>query len=254
MNQNNNKKLITIITVVKNGEATIERCIKSVLNQNYNNLEYIIIDGKSSDGTKDIINRYKNHITKIIIEDDNGIWDAMNKGIKNANGEIVGFLNSDDYYFDNVLETVNNYFSKNNIDFLFGSVEKYKLMHGYRPWLIDWSFGFYTSHSVGFFIKTKIHKDVGLYDTKFISADLDFFYKLISINKKIGLSSKKNEIFGKFEKGGFSSKINYVEHLEDLNKIRINNGQNKIFVYFLFLIKIIKKPIKFIKGMFNKLN
>ena len=254
MNQNNNKKLITIITVVKNGEATIERCIKSVLNQNYNNLEYIIIDGKSSDGTKDIINRYKNHITKIIIEDDNGIWDAMNKGIKNANGEIVGFLNSDDYYFDNALETVNNYFSKNNIDFLFGSVQKYKLMHGYRPWLINWSFGFYTSHSVGFFIKTKIHKDVGLYDTKFISADLDFFYKLISINKKIGLSSKKNEIFGKFEKGGFSSKINYVEHLEDLNKIRINNGQNKIFVYFLFLIKIIKKPIKFIKGMFNKLN
>ena len=254
MNQNNNKKLITIITVVKNGEATIERCIKSVLNQNYNNLEYIIIDGKSSDGTKDIINRYKNHITKIIIEDDNGIWDAMNKGIKNANGEIVGFLNSDDYYFDNVLETVNNYFSKNNIDFLFGSVQKYKLMHGYRPWLINWSFGFYTSHSVGFFIKTKIHKDVGLYDTKFISADLDFFYKLISINKKIGLSSKKNEIFGKFEKGGFSSKINYVEHLEDLNKIRINNGQNKIFVYFLFLIKIIKKPIKFLKGIFNKLN
>ena len=254
MNQNNNKKLITIITVVKNGEATIERCIKSVLNQNYNNLEYIIIDGKSSDGTKDIINRYKNHITKIIIEDDNGIWDAMNKGIKNANGEIVGFLNSDDYYFDNVLETVNNYFSKNNIDFLFGSVEKYKLMHGYRPWLINWSFGFYTSHSIGFFIKTKIHKDVGLYDTKFISADLDFFYKLISINKKNGLSSKKNEIFGKFEKGGFSSKINYVEHLEDLNKIRINNGQNKIFVYFLFLIKIIKKPIKFLKGIFNKLN
>ena len=254
MNQNNNKKLITIITVVKNGEATIERCIKSVLNQNYNNLEYIIIDGKSSDGTKDIINKYKNYIAKIIIEDDDGIWDAMNKGIKNASGEIVGFLNSDDYYFDNALETVNNYFSKNNIDFLFGSVQKYKLMHGYRPWLIDWSFGFYTSHSVGFFIKTKIHKDVGLYDTKFISADLDFFYKLISINKKIGLSSKKNEIFGKFEKGGFSSKINYVEHLEDLNKIRINNGQNKIFVYFLFLIKIIKKPIKFIKGIFNKLN
>ena len=119
MNQNNNKKLITIITVVKNGEATIERCIKSVLNQNYNNLEYIIIDGKSSDGTKDIINKYKNYIAKIIIEDDDGIWDAMNKGIKNASGEIVGFLNSDDYYFDNALETVNNYFSKNNIDFLF---------------------------------------------------------------------------------------------------------------------------------------
>jgi glycosyltransferase involved in cell wall biosynthesis len=254
MHQSNNKKLITIITVVKNGETTIERCIKSVLSQNYSNLEYIIIDGKSSDGTKDIINKYKNNIAKIIIEDDDGIWDAMNKGIKSANGEIMGFLNSDDYYFDNALETVNNYFSKNNIDFLFGSVEKYKLMHGYKPWLINWSFGFYTSHSVGFFINTKIHKEVGLYDAKFISADLDFFYKLISINKKNGLSSKKNEIFGKFGKGGFSSKINYVEHLEDLNEIRINNGQNKIFVYFLFLIKIIKKPIKFIKGMFSKLS
>ena len=246
------KKKITIITVVKNNKNTLEKCIKSVLNQNYENLEYIIIDGNSSDGTDEIINKYRNNINKIIREKDDGIWDAMNKGIRHANGDIIGFLNSDDYYFDNTLETVNKYFSKNEIDFLFGSVEKYKLLHGYKPWLVKWSFGFYTSHSVGFFIKTDKHKEVGLYDSRFFSADLDFFYKLIAKHKMIWLSSKKDEIFGKFNRGGFSSKINYIDHLMDLNQIRIKNNQNKFFVYFLFLIKIIKKPVKFLKGVFDK--
>jgi len=246
------KKKITIITVVKNNKDTLERCIKSVLNQNYENLEYIIIDGNSSDGTSEIINKYKNNISKLISEEDNGIWDAMNKGIISANGDVIGFLNSDDYYFDNVFETVNRYFSKNKIDFLFGSVKKYKLLYGYKPWLIKWSFGFYTSHSIGFFIKTDKHKQVGLYDTRFLSADLDFFYKLIAKYKMTGISSMKNEIFGKFGSGGFSSKINYIDHLMDLNKIRINNKQNKFFVYFLFLIKVFKKPIKFLKGVFEK--
>jgi len=248
------KKKITIITVVKNAENTLENCIKSVLSQNYNNLEYIVIDGNSSDRTKEIINKYKNNISRIIIEDDDGIWDAMNKGIKLADGEIIGFLNSDDYYFNNTLEIVNNYFSKNNIDFLFGSVEKYKLMHGYSSWKIHFSFGFYTSHSVGFFINRKKHLDIGLYNKKYLSADLDFFYKMIVKFKLRGMGSKKDEIFGKFTKGGFSSKINYIDHLLDLNKIRIDNKQSSIIVYFLFFIKIIKKPIKFVKGIFDKLN
>ena len=248
------KKKITIITVVKNNKDTLERCIKSVLNQNYENLEYIIIDGNSSDGTSEIINKYKNNISKIISEEDNGIWDAMNKGIMSANGDVIGFLNSDDYYFDNVFETVNRYFSKNKIDFLFGSVEKYKLMHGYSSWKIYFSFGFYTSHSVGFFINRKKHLDIGLYNKKYLSADLDFFYKMIVKFKLKGMGSKKEEVFGKFTKGGFSSKINYIDHLIDLNKIRIDNKQSSIIVYFLFFIKIIKKPIKFVKGIFDKLN
>ena len=245
------KKKITIITVVKNSEKTIERCIKSVLNQNYNNLEYIIIDGNSSDGTEKIINKYKNQITKIIIGEDSGIWDAMNKGINLASGEVLGFLNADDYYYDNIFEIVNNYFLNNNIDFLFGSVEKYKLMHGYNPWKVRWSFGFYTSHSVGFFIKTKKHLEVGLYNKKYLSADLDFFYKMIVKYKMLGIGSKKDEVFGKFQKGGFSSKIKYLDHLIDLNKIRIDNDQNTLFVYFLFVIKIIKKPIKFLLSLYK---
>ena len=95
-NFKNNK--ITIITVVKNSVDKIERCIQSVINQNYDNIEYIIIDGGSNDGTIDIIKKYQYKIDKVIIENDNGIWDAMNNGLKIAKGDIVGFLNSDDKY------------------------------------------------------------------------------------------------------------------------------------------------------------
>ncbi len=243
------KNLITIITVVKNSEQTIERCIQSVLNQNYDNFEYIIIDGGSNDKTKEILDKYKAKVDKIISEKDNGIWDAMNKGLNIASGNIIGFLNSDDYYFSNSLDIVNRYFQENSIDFLFGSVMKYKLMYGFKPWIIKWSFGFYTSHSVGFFIKTDQHRKVGNYNPKYLSADLDFFYKMIINFNLKGKSTDKNEVLGKFEKGGYSSKINYLDHLKDLNQIRIDNNQNILFVYFLFLIKILKKPIKFIKSL-----
>ena len=252
-NKNKDNYLISIITVVKNGGLTLEECIQSVLSQSYKNIEYIIINGNSTDNTNQIIEKYKYDINLIVKEDDDSIWDAMNKGIKIANGDIIGFLNSDDFYYKNTLSIVNNYFSNNNIDFLFGSVEKYKLMYGFTPWKIHFSFGFYTSHSVGFFIKTNKHKTVGLYNKKYRSADLDFFYKMINNFKLKGIASKKNEVFGKFRKGGHSSKINYVDHLLDLNKIRIDNNQNFIFVYLIFFVKIIKKPLKFLKGVINKL-
>ena len=252
MKKSEKKNLISIITVVKDAELTIEKCIQSVLSQNYSDIEYIIINGNSTDNTNKIVDKYKNRINLIINEEDNGIWNAMNKGLERASGNIVGFLNSDDFYYDGALKLVNDYFSNHNIDFLFGSVEKYKLMHGYKPWKIKWSFGFYTSHSVGFFIKTEKHKEVGLYNPKYLSADLDFFYKMINNFKMKGMGSKKNEIFGKFTKGGFASKVNYIDHLIDLNKIRIDNHQNIIFVYFLFLIKILKKPLKFLRSVLKK--
>ena len=247
------KNKLSIITVVKNSESSIEKTIKSVLDQKYENLEYIIIDGGSTDKTLKIIEKYKDKISLVINENDNGIWDAMNKGIINANGDIIGFLNSDDFYYPNALKTVNEYFTKNKIDFLFGSVKKYKILHGFRPKIIKWSFGFYTSHSVGFFIKTQKHREVGLYNLKFLSADLDFFYKLIVNFGCTGIATKKNEVLGEFSKGGFSSKINYLSHLEDLNRIRIENGQSKYFVYFLFIIKVLKKPFKFLKSFYKKI-
>ena len=248
----NKEKLISIITVVKDGEDTIEKCINSVLNQNYKNIEYIIIDGNSSDNTMSIINKYKGKISLVLSENDKGIWDAMNKGIKLAKGEIIGFLNCDDLYYENSFKTVNNYFNNFDIDFLFGTVKKYKIIHGFNPNIIKWSFGFYTSHSVGFFIKTKEHKKVGFYNANYLSADLDFFYKMITNFNLKGLATKKNQILGEFKKGGFSSKVNYIDHLKDLNKIRIDNNQSKFFVMFLYLIKIVKKPLKFLNAYIKK--
>ena len=93
-----NKIKVSIITVSYNSENTIESCIKSVLSQTYNNIEYIIIDGNSNDNSINIINKYKKSISKILIEDDRGVYDAMNKGISISSGEIVGFLNSDVFF------------------------------------------------------------------------------------------------------------------------------------------------------------
>ena len=250
MKKNNS---ISIITVVKNNDKYIRRCIESIQNQSFKNIQHIIIDGNSSDNTLSIINEYKDKISIIVTEEDDGIWDAMNKGINLATGDIIGFLNADDFYYENALETVDKYFENNEIDFLFGSVQKYKLLHGFRPSIIKWSFGFYTSHSVGFFIKTQKHREIGYYNKKSLSADLDFFYKMIVDSKLKGISTKKSEILGKFEKGGFSSKINYIDHLFDLNRIRLDNNQSWIFVNILFILKIVKKPIKFLTSLAKKI-
>ena len=88
---------VSVITVVYNGFDTIERTISSVLKQSYSNIEYIIIDGKSTDGTLEIINKYRNKINTVISESDSGIYDAMNKGIRYSTGDLILFLNSDDY-------------------------------------------------------------------------------------------------------------------------------------------------------------
>lgn len=99
---------ISIITVTFNSEKTLERTIKSIIHQGYDNLEYIVVDGGSTDGTLEIINKYKNHIAKWISEPDTGISNAFNKGIKMATGEIIGIINSDDGLLPNALDTINN--------------------------------------------------------------------------------------------------------------------------------------------------
>jgi len=241
---------ITIITVTKNSEKFLTKCIDSVSSQNYHNYEHIIVDGNSTDKTKNIIKYYrKKKIRFFLNKNDKGLYDAMNFGIKKAKGDIIGILNSDDYYYKNTLKIVNKYFNKNkNLDFLFGSVYKHKLLHGYEPWKINFSFGFYSTHSVGFFIKSKSHKKIGLYNLKYkYSADYDLFFRMIKKYNLNGLSTKKNEIFGKFRKGGLSSNIKFIDYLKECNQIRINNGQNKFFVSLIYLIRLIKGFKKIIK-------
>src|SRR5665647_1265730 len=98
---------ISIITVSHNSISTIPATIKSVLDQTYSNIEYIIIDGSSNDGTIELISSFGNKISKFVSEPDKGIYDAINKGIKLATGDIIGILNSDDFFYDNnVIERV----------------------------------------------------------------------------------------------------------------------------------------------------
>ena len=237
----NNPK-ISIVTVTKNSEKYLEENIKSLSNQTFRNFEHIIIDGKSTDNTIAIIKKNSDKVDKWISEPDQGLYYAMNKGINISTGEIIGILNSDDIYFPNALEIVNNYFSSDNkLDFLFGTVQKHKLMHGYFPKKIKWTFGFYTTHSVGFFIKRSSQFKVGLYDTQYkFSSDYDLFYRLIVKEKMRGTSTKKNEILGKFRRGGLSSQIKYLDFLRENNKIRINNGQNILIVYLIFILRLIR--------------
>ncbi len=233
---------ISIITVTKNSEKFLLQNILSVKSQNYRNFEHIIVDGNSIDNTIKIINSHKRSVKLIKNKNDRGLYHAMNVGIKNSTGDIIGILNSDDIYFKNTLKIVNQYFNRHkDLDFLFGSVYKYKLLSGYNPKIINWSFGFYTTHSVGFFIKKKSQFNVGFYDTQYkYSADYDLFYRMIVKSKMFGISTKEDEVLGRFRPGGFSSKIKYLDFLKENNRIRINNGQNVFFVYFIFVLRLIR--------------
>ena len=186
--------LVSIIMVVLNNKKFLQQSINSVLNQSYKNYELIIVDGQSTDGTLNIIKKNNSKIDFWISEKDNGFSEAQNKGIKLSRGSIISVLNSDDIFYKHTLKTAVNYFNRYQyIDFLFGSVIKYKLLHGYRPWKIRWSFGFYTTHSIGFFIRKKAQKKVGYYKTKYkYSPDYDFFYRMILKHKLKGMATKKN--------------------------------------------------------------
>ena len=113
----------SVITVVFNGEKFLEQTIKSVLEQQYSSVEYIVIDGGSKDGTLDILKRYERYIDFCTSEPDDGIYDAMNKGIMHATGDIVGIINSDDFYFPGVFKKVSEVFQNPEIDVVYGDME-----------------------------------------------------------------------------------------------------------------------------------
>ncbi|MCK5676917.1 MAG: glycosyltransferase [Flavobacteriaceae bacterium] len=114
------KPLISIVTVVFNGEEYLEKTIKSVINQSYDNVEYIIIDGSSTDGTLDIIKKYEDQIDYWVSEKDNGVYDGMNKGIDLASGKWINFMNAGDTFYDT--QTIAEIFKNNleHIDIIYG--------------------------------------------------------------------------------------------------------------------------------------
>ena len=118
------RPLVSVITVVFNGAATVEHTIRSVIEQSYDNVEHIIIDGGSTDATLDILHKYNGHINYWLSENDLGIYDAMNKGIALANGDFIGILNADDYFADpSALEEIVLQFQANNVDAVFSCLD-----------------------------------------------------------------------------------------------------------------------------------
>ena len=234
-------KFFSIITVVLNAEKDLIETINSLRNQKFKDFEYIVIDGGSTDGTLEVIKNNLDIITKWKSEKDLGIYDAMNKGIKLCEGTYIGMLNSGDKYMVDGLKITHNYLINKNLDFIFGSVMKKVLRHGYRKYRILWNFDFYGSHSSGFFIKSDSQNRLGKYNLKYkISSDYDLFYRMIVKEKMIGISTKKQEIIGFFKSGSYSSKFSFLEHLCEETQIRIDNNQNKFFILIIFITHYLK--------------
>ena len=237
------KPLITIITVVKNDQNKIFNTLKSVFEQTYKNFQYIVIDGNSEDGTLKILNKNKNNIDLLISQSDKNLWEAMNKGILHSKGEIIGIINSGDVFYKNTLKIVRKYFKNiKKLDFLFGPVKKERILFRFEPEKINYRFNIYPSHSTGFFIKKSVHKKIGLYNTKLnFGADYDLIYKLLKNKTLKGMITKKNEVFGKFDLNGYSSKIPFYKSYYYESKIRYKNGQSIIFVTILYFLRILNK-------------
>ena len=253
----NNIPLISIITVSYNAVKTIEETILSVLNQTYHNIEYIIIDGGSTDGTIDIIKKYQDRISYWVSEPDKGIYDAMNKGIAKANGELIGIINSDDWYeldaVQNVVLEFNNtrpaiYHGGLNIvkdDIVFyiskASIKIKRLKKG-----------MVINHPATFVCK-KIYDEIGVFSTSYkIASDYDFIlrafmkgYEFKSINK----------VLANFRIGGVSTNINKLL-LKELHTIRKNNNTyilfDKYYIYDILKYMIAGKYLHSISLMKNK--
>ena len=259
------KKFFSIITVVLNSKNNLSETIKCLRDQKFKDFEYIVIDGGSSDGTVNVIKNNLDIISFYKSEKDKGIYDAINKGLDYCNGKYIGVLNAGDKYTIDGLKIINKYLIDTKYDFIFGSVMKKVLRYGYRKKRILWNFDFYSSHSSGFFIKNESQKKIGYYNLKYkISSDYDLFYKMIVKNKMVGISTKKNELIGIWKTGeSYSSRMDFIDHLSEETLIRLDNRQNIVIVFFIYLIHFIKNKNKisnnnkikfFFKNYFKILN
>lgn len=202
---------ISIVTIAYNSENTIEDTIKSVVSQDYPNLEYIIIDGASKDNTMEIVNRYKEKISIIVSEPDKGIYDAMNKGVSLATGDIVGILNSDDFYANNhVISSIAKAIGNNDAiyaDLVYVSQENTNKI--IRKWVSGsykegaFKKGWMPPHPT-FFLRKKIYEQYGTYNLQLKSA-ADYELMLRMIHKHKIKVTYLSEIITKMRVGGQSN-------------------------------------------------
>lgn len=243
---------LSIITVCYNSAGTIRQTFESVLQQDFNDYEYIVVDGLSTDGTIEIIQEYLpkfNGKMRYISEKDNGIYDAMNKGIRMAQGEIIGLVNSDDYYekdaFKYLYEAVKN---TPEADVYYGivrtlspddkEIKLYRLHH-------EMLYACPLAHAATF-ITAKAYMKFGVYNTEYrISADYDL---LLRIFLQGGSYLAVNRIFANYREGGVSSGENNVpEHLLVQYKYKLISKKQQLLSLFIFYVKrflrkILKRP------------
>ncbi len=248
---------VTIITVVLNNKDYIEDCIKSVVSQHYKDIEYIIIDGGSTDGTIDIIKKYEDKINVWNSERDEGMYDAINKGIGMSNGDIIGILHSDDLYVDKyVIDNVVGEFGKYNVDSVYADliyVERNNLNNVVRYYdssvfkICKFAYGWMPAHPTCF-IKKIVYDKYGLYRTDFIiAADYELLVRLYA-KHKVNYSYLPKVII-KMRSGGLSTrnlKSNIILNREILRACREHGIETNIFKiylkYFMKLSQLIKRP------------
>jgi len=184
---------VSIITICYNSEATIRETITSVLSQSYSDIEYIIVDGASKDGTCEIVRSFGDKISTFVSERDKGIYDAMNKGVKLATGDVIGILNSDDFYADaNVVSDIVHTFEKTGAQGVFADlvyVDRENINKVTRTWKSGqyeegkFLFGWMPPHPT-FFVKREVYEAYGHYTTELrSSSDYEFMLRVIHKEK-----------------------------------------------------------------------
>lgn len=248
---------ISIISICYNNEEEIARTIESVINQTYLNIEYLVVEGASKDKTLEVVYRYKKHISKIISEPDIGIYDAINKGIKAATGDVVGLIHAGDELFDNfVIEKIANHFKENDIEALYGHSKIYS-EDGQKIVRVNRSpeyknnlfrMGWFPSHQ-SFYAKRELFEIYGYYNLKYkIAADYELLLRFLYIHKiKVKLL---DEYIVKFKLGGASTKS--AQNIIQLNKECIaawkDNGLN--IPFYTIPLKLACKIIQVLKAKF----
>lgn len=218
---------ISIVTVCYNSADTIRHTIESVLNQNYGETEYIIIDGGSKDGTVDIIKEYSDRITYWCSEKDQGIYDAMNKGIRKSTGEVIAFMNSDDWYYsNNIFKNIALCFDRSNADIVYGDFIRmwsdedkestYFSVADKDPETLHFSFPF--CHQA-MFMRRRLFDVLGEYQLDYkVSADYEWILKAYINNFKFQYIP---ECICAWSYGGYTQK-HLAQNIEECKKIRLN--------------------------------
>ena len=246
MKDNKDFPFFSIITVCRNAEKTIEQTIQSVLGQTFQDLEYIIIDGASNDNTMDIINRYRKKIDVVVSESDSGIYDAMNKGVALSKGEVIGIINSDDWYEPNTLELVAEKYNKCNKETIIHGLCKY-YDEKKEGMILGYHHDVLRRQSIAHptcFVPKNIYKKIGIYDPGYkVAADYEFLLRCYLSEIQF---IRIDRVLANFRIGGFSSENDGQS--EGLN-IQLKHGviDKKRYLIRKFIRSISAKKSKFVE-------